>query len=97
MAALCSGYESTRIWGTGNHKARDGTGVLVVCAVREMRDLATFYLYKSGMPAIDTCPMAELVTASDCYPTWDCSSEGREFEPHWGSSFFVNFFSSMRV
>ena len=31
--------------------------------------------------------MAELVTASDCYAT--VSSEGREFEPHWGSTFFL--------
>ena len=37
----------------------------------------------------NTCPMAELVTASDCYPTLgESSSEGREFEPHWGSNFF---------
>ena len=66
---------------------------MVCCAyfLLEMRDLAIFYLYKSGMPVIDTCPMAELVTASDCYPTWDCSSEGREFEPLWGSSFFIIF------
>jgi hypothetical protein len=36
---------------------------------------------------LNTCPMAELVTASDCYPIPGSSSEGREFEPHWGSSF----------
>ena len=29
--------------------------------------------------------MAELVTASDCY--FQSQSEGREFEPHWGSLF----------
>ena len=56
-----------------------------------IRDLSVLYMYGSGMPVIDACPMAELVTASDCYPTWDCSSEGREFEPHWGSSFFMSF------
>ena len=32
------------------------------------------------------CPMAELVTASDCYAI--VTSEGREFEPHWGSTIF---------
>ncbi len=31
------------------------------------------------------CPMAELVTASDCYLLEQ--SEGREFEPHWGRYF----------
>ena len=39
------------------------------------------------------CPMAELVTASDCYFRLEVDglhnqSEGREFEPHWGSFFF---------
>ena len=33
------------------------------------------------------CPMAELVTASDCYAK--VTSEGREFEPHWGSPFLL--------
>ena len=47
--------------------------------------------------------MAELVTASDCYGDSvryvqgpvvrtvqsHCQSEGREFEPHWGSFFFI--------
>ena len=33
------------------------------------------------------CPMAELVTASDCYPSGEAVSEGREFEPHWGRTF----------
>lgn len=37
---------------------------------------------------LDNCPMAELVTASDCYPFSHLgkpyTSEGREFEPHWG-------------
>ena len=36
--------------------------------------------------AFDMCPMAELVTASDCYIR---RSEGREFEPHWGSSIVI--------
>jgi hypothetical protein len=33
-----------------------------------------------------TCPVAELVTASDCYTPW---SEGREFEPLRGSRFVI--------
>ena len=37
-----------------------------------------------------TCPMAELVTASDCYLP---ASEGREFEPHWGRFIFVLHFA----
>ena len=33
-----------------------------------------------------SCPMAELVTASDCYIYIVVMlSEGHEFEPHWGS------------
>ena len=40
------------------------------------------------------CPMAELVTASDCYSM--ITSEGREFEPHWGSGFFAPFAKKCR-
>jgi hypothetical protein len=44
----------------------------------------------SGDLTYNTCPMAELVTASDCYlRSSGKSSEGREFEPHWGSSFCI--------
>ena len=46
------------------------------------------WLLDVGIASRDICPMAELVTASDCYlALWKSSSEGREFEPHWGSSF----------
>ena len=43
---------------------------------------------------LNACPLAELVTASDCYPILyqEGSSEGREFEPHRGSSFLQIFF-----
>ena len=36
---------------------------------------------------ISRCPMAELVTASDCYTIHRSTSEGPEFEPLWDSFF----------
>src|SRR5712671_3027113 len=49
--------------------------------------MACFQIVNDSDANPNTCPMAELVTASDCYCPNGSPSEGREFEPHWGSLF----------
>ena len=50
-------------------------------------------LFYTSKGPFNICPVAKLVTASDCY--LQSQSEGREFEPHRGSFFFLALFNTI--
>ena len=99
FCSLCKCFDNNRdklvdLWSThpkrgsspmSCHPLQRTMTLVVTLAARILDILLRCELYPYYMDHVNTCPMAELVTASDCYPIRRCSSEGREFEPHWGS------------